>query len=48
LATAVIHALATSRRVSSASLERVKHEFSVAACAERYLAVYEAALSSSR
>ena len=46
LAAAVSRALVPVRRVSPGTLERVKRDFSVAACAARYLAVYEGALTS--
>jgi teichuronic acid biosynthesis glycosyltransferase TuaC len=46
LAAAVSQALEASRRVSPATLEHVKRDFTVDACAAKYLAVYERALSS--
>ena len=47
LASAVVHALGQSHRVSPAALLRVQRDFSVAACAQRYLDVYRQALSGS-
>jgi glycosyltransferase involved in cell wall biosynthesis len=46
LAAAVSEAVAPARRVSPQTLERVKRDFTPAACAAQYLAVYEGALRS--
>ena len=46
LAKAVLESLLASKRVSAAALERVKREFTVTACAAKYLDVYRKALSS--
>jgi teichuronic acid biosynthesis glycosyltransferase TuaC len=48
LAAAVSESLVPLRRVSPAALERVKRDFTVAACAAKYLLVYEGALSARR
>ena len=48
LAAAVSQSLASLRRVVPATLERVKRDFTVAACAAHYLDVYKGALSSRR
>lgn len=46
LAGAVSRALAPSRRVSPAAMQRVARDFTVGACAARYLEVYRRALSA--
>jgi len=46
LAVAVSQALVPLRRVSPATLAQVKRDFTVEACAAKYLAVYERALTS--
>ena len=48
LAEAVLAALMPSRRVSQAASSRIGRDFTVAACAARYLDVYRHALSSYR
>jgi teichuronic acid biosynthesis glycosyltransferase TuaC len=46
LAAAVSHVIAATHRVSRAALEHVQRDFTVEACAAKYLAVYEGALGS--
>jgi glycosyltransferase involved in cell wall biosynthesis len=48
LAKAVSRWLKSPQRVSSATLQRVTHDFTAAACAAQYLHVYQRALSSRR
>lgn len=48
LADAVSKCITPPKRVSSAALQRVKRDFTVAACAATYLDVYRKALSSHR
>jgi glycosyltransferase involved in cell wall biosynthesis len=48
LAEAVSASVTPPKRVSPAALERVKRDFTVAACAAKYLDVYRKALSSHR
>ena len=48
LAAEVSNALAPRRRVSPAALQRVKRDFTAAACAAQYLHVYQGVLSSQR
>jgi glycosyltransferase involved in cell wall biosynthesis len=48
LAEAVSASVMPPKRVSPAALERVQRDFTVAACAAKYLNVYRTALSSSR
>ena len=48
LAAVVSQSLVPLRRVSPSTLQRVKRDFTVAACAAQYLHVYQGALSSRR
>ncbi len=48
LALAVSESLVPPRRVSPATMQRVKRDFTVAACAAKYLHVYQGALSPRR